>query len=75
MSYEETITTLFELLAQANLADSEQAENWQSPNDANQNRGYYGLISNAIISIAGSEIVDHWVKTNEIDILLAARNS
>lgn len=73
-SYDETITTLFEILAQANAADSDQKEDWQEPCDANQG-GFFGNVMDAIRRIAGDKIVDHWTETSEIELLYAKRNS
>ena len=73
MKYQDTIRTLFRQLAQANQADSNNAEAWQQPDDANQQDGLYGHLRSAIIAIAGEAIVEHWAKTNEVDLTLANR--
>lgn len=72
--YHQTIKTLFDLLDQANLADSDSDEKqqWQRAWDANQ-REYFGHIANSIIAIAGQDIYEHWCYTNEIDFTLATR--
>ena len=72
MTYQETIEMLFDLLFQANLACSDQAQEWQWPGDAAIN-GAYGSIRQAIIDIAGEKIVDRWAETGEIDLYLADR--
>ena len=72
--YTETINNLFALLRQANLADSLQAEEWQEANDASSAMGcYYCGIRDAIIAIAGYEIVTNESETGEIDMSLATR--
>lgn len=74
-TYTETIQTLFALLRQANLADIRlQAEKWQKPNDASLHVGcYYRGIRNALIAIAGYDIVANEIETGEIDMSLADR--
>ena len=72
--YHETITLLFELLAQANQAtSSDNRQGWQEYSDSRQT-DYYGHLSLAIHDIAGSNILDHWYSTLEVDLDLANRN-
>ncbi len=81
--YHQRIDILFGLLETANAADSENAEKWQRPEDSRGFRpdsnsggtGFYGYIRQAIISIAGLEIVHHWEATREIALNLASRNT
>ena len=74
MNYAETLNNLFAMLAQANLADSDDnARPWQRPIDASQRAGCYGHIRAAIVAIAGEHIVEHWDSTNEVDHSLANR--
>ena len=73
MTYHETITSLFNLLIQANLADSELKEKWQKGFDASST-SYYGHIEKAIVSIAGNAILDFYNESNELDLSLASRN-
>jgi hypothetical protein len=77
MSYEQTIKNLFELLATANLADSDSddRQSWQNPDDASQRIGYYGHLRSAIVAIAGEEIVEDWANTGEVDMSLANRRN
>lgn len=76
MNYRETLDCLFSMLAQANLADSDDSSlAWQATTDASQRVGYYGHLRNAIVAIAGEAIVEHWVATNEVDYALACRAS
>lgn len=74
-TYEETIRTLFAMLAQANLSDSDVIErsDWQRDNDSSYSSGYYGDLSRALVKLAGEAIVEHWAETNEIDLSLASR--
>ena len=74
--YHQTIKTLFDLLDQANLADSysDKKQQWQRFGDASQ-RDYFGHIANSIIAIAGQDIYDLWCDRNEIDFTLATRNN
>lgn len=78
-NYRETLETLFGLLHQANMADSDNParQPWQLWHDAAQNTqwglGYYGSIRNAVVQIAGEAIVDYWEETGEIDFSLATR--
>ncbi len=71
--YEDTIYKLFDLLALANRADSDSRENWQQADDASQRIGFYGSIHEAIVKIAGEQIVDHWSKCGDVRITLANR--
>lgn len=73
MTYEETIKTLFGLLALANSADSDSRQPWQQSIDANQRAGFFGKIYDSIQIIAGTEIIGHWVETGEVDCNLAKR--
>jgi hypothetical protein len=74
--YHQTIKTLFDLLAQANLADSDSddKQQWQRSWDARQSN-YFGHVASSIVWIAGQEIYDHWCDCNEIDFTLASRNN
>jgi len=74
--YHQTIKTLFDLLAQANLADSDcdEKQQWQRAYDARQSN-YFGHVASSIVWIAGQEIYDHWCECNEIDFTLASRNN
>lgn len=74
MEYSETIEQLFNLLEQANMADSDQAQAWQLATDAGM-AGAYGYIRQAIVEIAGYEIVNHWAATGERDYSLATRSA
>ena len=63
-TYTETLETLFALLRQANLADSLQAYAWQEADDASAAVGcYYRGIRDAIIAIAGHDILNHESET------------
>ena len=73
-NYHLTITNLFDMLSQANLADTEFKAWWQTLSDAD-GHGYYGHIRKAIVEIAGEKIVRHWEDTNEVCLDLASRNS
>jgi hypothetical protein len=72
-NYHVTIETLFFLIGKANLADSSVKEDWQESTDASS-QSYFGHLGNAIVSIAGQEIFDHWCETSEIDFDLANRS-
>ena len=67
-TYEQTILNLVEMLSLANAADSDNAEEWQKPNDA---RIMFNGLRDALIAIAGQEFFDYWCETNEIDFTLA----
>lgn len=71
-NYRAVIKMHFDLLERANLADTEFAEKWQRPVDAIK---YFGALSETLVLIAGSAIVEHWCATNEIDYELADRNA
>ena len=74
MDYRTTIETLFGLLSQANAGDCvECREEWQRADDASQRSGLYGHLRNAIVAIAGEEIVEYWAETNELIFALANR--
>jgi hypothetical protein len=71
--YARRIIQLFGLIAVCNTADSpEPAEEWLVSYDASS-QGLYGKTRDLIIELAGNEIYDHWVRTNEVDIKLAKR--
>jgi len=74
MQYQETIKQLFDLLAQANLADSDNKQSWQVAGDAGMN-GFYGAVREAILAIAGKQIVSNWAETGEVDLALADRKA
>ena len=69
--YNNTIRNLFELLRQANLADSLQKHEWQKADDACGD--YYQAIRAAIVAIAGDHIIEHEAETGEVDPRLADR--
>jgi len=68
--YRANILSLFRLLSEVDKADREPLQ-WHHDDDQ---LGYYGHIRAALISIAGSAIVDHWDETGEIEYLLADRS-
>ena len=77
--YITTLSALFALLITANKADGKEAKEWQQPNDAlltlangGKSTMYTGIWE-AIASIAGYEILEHWAYSNEIDFNLANR--
>lgn len=74
MQYHETIKQLFALLAQANLADSNSKQSWQVAEDAETN-GFYGAVREAILAIAGKQIISNWAETGEVDLALADRKA
>lgn len=87
MSYDETITNLFNMLWQANKG----GDCWQRPSDADQSwaglserlfanaghytsQGIYGHVFNAIASIAGEEILERYIESGgTVDLTLANR--
>ena len=80
MSYDETITSLFNMLWQADRG----GHAWQRPSDADQAscgtsshhsyQGIYGHIYNAIASIAGEKILERYIKSGgSVDLTLANR--
>lgn len=71
--YHRTICSLFETLEALNTADSSAPVSWTRKQDSCQATGAYGHISDAIISLAGIKIVEHWVETGEVDLTLADR--
>jgi hypothetical protein len=73
--YQKTLQNLFNLLHQANLADSDSddRQEWQMQWDSCQS-DYFGHLADAIVSIAGRPIFDHWCETSEIDFSLSSRN-
>ena len=75
MTYEETLQSLFALLAQANLASSNKAMSWQRAEDEQQFCGnLYQCLNASIVAIAGYEIIEYWCITGEVDISLANRH-
>lgn len=72
-NYKATLLNLFDLLVLANSADSNHVEEWQKTWDTNQRHGFYGSIRQAIIDIAGTDIIYHWEETGEIELMLASR--
>ena len=70
-SYHDTLNSLFAILTQCNLADSDEAQSWQDGNDCS---ACFSHIRSAIFHIAGEAIIDHWARTGEIDFSLADRN-
>jgi hypothetical protein len=73
-NYHQTIDTLFALLRQANLADSPQAQAWQITEDCYGSGNYlYSHIRDAIVAIAGLEIIEHESDCGEINYSLANR--
>ena len=73
MTYEQTIKDLCQLLLQLNKADSDSAEDWQRPEDANQ-LGAYGHIYKAIKALAGDDVLDQWDHLGEPDLSLSDRH-
>jgi hypothetical protein len=73
VDYETAIRSLFDLLATANFADSDEKQPWQTGRDAMQQGGFYGHIRAAIIEVAGLEIVRNWEQFNELELSLANR--
>ena len=74
MNYEETIRNLFDILYQANLADTDSAKDWQKPGDASGRDGVYHHISKAIEILAGKEVLEHCCDTGEPDMSLCDRH-
>ena len=75
-SYRQTILDLFGVLAQCNMADSDwDAHPWQDVGDCGQRECAFGFVYNAIKSLAGEAVLDHWCETNEIDLSLCDRIS
>lgn len=75
-SYRATLSALFQMLDQANLADSDCSAEWQRSGDEVQKYGeFFGDLWSAIESIAGREILEHWSATNEVDFSLANRKA
>lgn len=72
MNYNIVLLMLFDLLKQANAADTEHRLDWQEPQDASS-RHFYGHIQKAIESIAGTEITEEFAKSSEVDLGLANR--
>ena len=72
--YYNTVFRLFELLKEANKADSDDSKDWQRPFDTSSGL-YYGHLQSAIIEIAGQAVVDRWSETGEIDVSLFDRFS
>jgi hypothetical protein len=62
MDYETTIKTLMTLVKQANLADSDLAEDWQKTEDA---RIYFSHLKNALDSIGAIEVFNGWVNNGD----------
>ena len=73
MTYEETIQKLFDILTQCNAADSNSAENWQEPTDANEQNGAFGHVTRAIDALAGADVLSHWCETGELWMELCER--
>lgn len=61
MTKQETIRTLIDILAQANLSDTSQAMDWQDPSHA---RTLYGHIRAAIETIEPGR-ADQWATNGE----------
>ena len=76
MTYRETIEDLIKLLELAKLADSESAQEWQHPYDADSYAQYsfYTYIHAALVSITGGEFVDRYHNTGELDFDYAVAN-
>jgi hypothetical protein len=73
MTYTETITNLFTILRQANMATTDSADEWQAPKDANGGNGFHGKIDKAIELLAGREILNVFYECDEIDLSLCDR--
>jgi hypothetical protein len=73
VNYRETLNALFWVLETCNAADSSGAQPWQIPEDANSRGGAYGHVRNAIVALAGEEIVAKWAETGGIDWNLVNR--
>ena len=73
MSYNETATKLFELLAICNAAVSDNAEAWQHAEDASYRTGAYGDLNRALVKLVGQTAVDHWSNTGEVEPALFCR--
>ena len=71
MKYEQIIKNLCETLIQLNKADSEYAAGWQRPEDANV---AYSHIYNAVISLAGDEVMNQWCHLDVPDLTLCNRS-
>jgi hypothetical protein len=73
-----TLTTMFALLLRANNAGTPEAQAWQERRDSQVFVPKPGVsmfkgMWDAIAAIAGSEILNHWSDTGEIDYNLASR--
>jgi len=63
MTKQETLTQLFAMLTQANLADTEQAADWQRKEMCHQS-DLYGFLHSAIEAIEPGA-AEHWACTGE----------
>ena len=77
--YHRQVKDLFDILAVANMADSDDKKNWQRENDCHQSsseehNGLFGYICSAIVHLAGEEIVMRWCECNEVHMDLCNRN-
>lgn len=73
MNYVETIHSLFAILHDCNMGDTDQRQPWQIAGDCIQRGGAYGHVRNAIVALAGEAIVEDWAHTGSVDITLADR--
>ena len=73
MNYVETIHSLFAILHDCNMGDTDERQPWQIAGDCIQRGGAYGHVRNAIVALAGEAIVEDWAHTGSVDITLADR--
>lgn len=73
MNYVETIHSLFAILSDCNMSDTDDRQPWQTVQDCRQRGGAYGHVREAIVALAGEAIVEDWAHTGSVDITLADR--
>lgn len=71
--YIDTVNALCDMLEQANLADTDQAQYWQRVRDSRGGEALHGHLGNALLLLAGEPFSTFFFETGERSLMLLSR--